>query len=113
MLPLYTNIKLRREALNMKQEDLAELSGYAGKSAIARIENGEIDLPASRIVAIAKALKVSPGALMDGNISIDKQEAAFLSDFYDASEESRANAAIILRASAEKNRETAKKAQTA
>ena len=40
-LPLYDNIRLRREALGMTQEELALSSGYKGKSAIARIENGE------------------------------------------------------------------------
>ncbi len=61
---LYENIKRRRLELNMSQDTLAQLSGYSNRSAIARIENGEIDLPQSKIVAIAEALKTTPAMLM-------------------------------------------------
>ena len=112
-LPLFDNIRLRREALGMTQEELAALSGYRGKSAIARIENGEIDLPAKRIIAIAHALKTTPGKLMDGDIAISPEEISLLANYRDASEESKGNANLILKSSADLNRENDKKAETA
>lgn len=65
MLPLYTNIRKRRESLGMTQSELAERVGYKGKSAIARIENGEIDIPISKVMAFAAALNTTAGELMD------------------------------------------------
>ena len=64
MLQLYKNIKNRRIDLKMTQGELADLTGYAGKSIIARIEHGQIDLPQSKIVAFAAALHTTPAALM-------------------------------------------------
>ena len=64
MLALYTNIKKRRNKLNLTQTDLANKLGYADKSMIAKIEKGQIDLPQSKIFAFAKALDTTPSALM-------------------------------------------------
>lgn len=64
MLDLYMNIKKRREDIGMSQTKLAELTGYADKTMISKIENGNVDLAQSKIVAIAKALKTTPRALM-------------------------------------------------
>ena len=61
---LYTNIRERRKSLNMSQETLAEKVGYTSRSTIARIENGEIDLPQSKIMEFARALKCTPSFLM-------------------------------------------------
>lgn len=107
MLQLYTNIKQRREALGIRQEDLAIAAGYRGKSAIARIEQGEIDIPASKIIAIAKALRTSPGSLMDGDF--DDAEFSLISDFRDADNITRENAALLLHTSAEVKRAADKK----
>lgn len=64
MLELYKNIKKRREELGMSQAELARKVGYADRSAIARIERGDYDLPQTKILEIAKALKIPPGELM-------------------------------------------------
>lgn len=64
MLKLYENIKERRKAAKMTQEELARLTGYTDRSSIARIEKGEIDLPQSKIKQFAKALGTTPGMLM-------------------------------------------------
>lgn len=64
MLALYTNIKERRNKLNLTQTELANKLGYADKSMIAKIEKGQIDLPQSKIFAFAKALETTPSALM-------------------------------------------------
>lgn len=61
---LYKNIRDRRKDLNMSQDSLAKLVGYTSRSTIARIENGEIDLPQSKIVEFAQALRVTPAYLM-------------------------------------------------
>lgn len=55
--------KLRIER-GLTQEELAIKSGYSNRSAIARIEKGEIDLPESKIKSISNALNVSPLRLM-------------------------------------------------
>ena len=64
MLELYKNIKKRREELKVTQQTLAEKIGYADKTMISKIENGLVDLPQTKIIAIAKALHTTPGALM-------------------------------------------------
>lgn len=111
MLQLYSNIKLRREALGIRQEDLAAAAGYSNKSAIARIEQGAIDLPASKIVAIAKALKTTPGALLDGDFN--NAEFSILADYRDADKVTQENAALLLHTSAETKRAADKKAEWA
>lgn len=64
MIDLYKNIKQLRETQGMSQDDLAKLTGYTNRSSIAKIEKGEVDLPRSKIIAFAKALKTSPMSLM-------------------------------------------------
>ena len=64
MLQLYKNIKSRRIELKMTQSELAQKLGYADKSMIAKIEKGIVDLPQSKIIAVADALNVAPGDLM-------------------------------------------------
>ena len=66
---LYERIKLRRKQLGLTQDDLASMIGYSNRSAIARIENGSIDLPQSKIIAFADALKTTPGWLMGADKS--------------------------------------------
>ena len=64
MLKLYENIKNRRLELGMTQTQLAEKLGYADKSMIAKIEKGLVDIPLSKIMAFAEALRMDPGDLM-------------------------------------------------
>lgn len=61
---LYQNIRKRREALGLSQDALAQKVGYTSRSSIAKIENGDVDIPRSKIVAFAKALRCSPLELM-------------------------------------------------
>lgn len=63
-MSLYENIRKRRKEMRMSQVELARKLGYADHSAIAHIEKGDIDLPQSKIIAIAKALDTTPGDLM-------------------------------------------------
>lgn len=74
---LYKNIKLRRESLGLSQDALAEKVGYTSRSSIAKIENGDVDIPRSKIIAFADALKCSPMELMgweDLDESKEKEE---------------------------------------
>ena len=85
MLELYQNIRNRRKELGMSQEELAKKVGYTSRSTIARIENGEIDLSRSKIVAIAKALKTTPAELMglEGTLEEDlAKEYSFDADYF-------------------------------
>ena len=72
---LYENIKKRREALNMSQETLAQKVGYTSRSSIAKIENGGVDIPRSKIIAFSKALKCSPMELMGWTGTQNKQSS--------------------------------------
>ena len=57
-------IKNRRLELGLSQDDLAQKAGYTSRSSINKIEAGKIDLPQSKIEAIAKALQTTPAYLM-------------------------------------------------
>lgn len=82
MLKLYENIKNRRLELGLTQTQLADKLGYADKSMIAKIEKGSIDLPQSKILAFANALKLAPGDLMgwDDNPSSSAPDQAAVLD---------------------------------
>lgn len=64
MIELYKNIKAKRIELGMTQDELAKKLGYSGKSMIAKIESGKVDLSQSKIIAFANALDTDPGELM-------------------------------------------------
>lgn len=56
-------IGIRRQAIDMTQAELARIVGYKDRSAIAQIERGNVDLPLSKVEAIAEALSISPARL--------------------------------------------------
>ncbi len=64
MREVYKNIRERREKLGMTQTELAELVGYSGKSTIAKIESGVVDLGEKKLEKIAKALKTTSARLI-------------------------------------------------
>ncbi len=64
MLDLYKNIRKTREKLGYTQQELAEKTGYTDRTSIAKIESGKIDLPQSKILIFADALKTTPSELM-------------------------------------------------
>lgn len=71
-------IKERRLKLSMSQSRLAELTGYKDKTAISHIEAGRIDLPQSKLILIADALKTTPAELLDGGGHYEKSETLAL-----------------------------------
>lgn len=64
MLDIYRNIKELRIEHGWSQETLAKKMGYSDKSMIAKIENGKVDLPQSKVIMFAEILGVSPSHLM-------------------------------------------------
>lgn len=64
MLELYENIRARRIALSMTQQELAKKLGYKSTSTIAKIESGENDIPQAKIADFAKALDTTLAELM-------------------------------------------------
>lgn len=71
MLKLYENIRSLRRHNKWTQEELAARMGYTDRSTIAKIENGKVDLPQSKIVEFAKVFNVSPGELMGWEDNLD------------------------------------------
>lgn len=81
MLSLYANIKKRRVSMKMTQDELAKLAGYKDRSIITLIENGKIDLPQSKIWAIADALKTTPAELMGDDGTTEEKQITIGLDF--------------------------------
>ena len=63
-MKLHETIRARRMALHMTQQELAARLGYKSTSTIAKIEAGVNDIPQSKIIAFARALATTPGALL-------------------------------------------------
>lgn len=73
MMTLYSNIKRLRKLHNMSQQELAEAVGYKGKSMIAQVENGKVDLSASMIAKFAEVFGVSELEIMGlNNIAVSE-----------------------------------------
>ena len=66
-MELYKNIRSRRIALKMTQQELAQKLGYKSTSTIAKIESGENDIPQAKLAAFADAGNTTPAALMGIN----------------------------------------------
>ena len=70
-MTMYDRIKKLRLEQDMSQEELARRVGYKGRSMIARIESGQVDISQSKVKAFAKALNTSIDYLMDGTRPIN------------------------------------------
>ena len=66
-MELHKNIRSRRIALKMTQQELAQKLGYKSTSTIAKIESGKNDIPQAKIAAFAEALNTTPADLMGLN----------------------------------------------
>ncbi len=64
MLEVGKRIKKRREELGLTQDELAAQTGYKSRSSINKIERGGNDLPQTKIVAFARALRTTPSYLL-------------------------------------------------
>jgi len=63
---LSSNIKIRRLELGLTQQQLADAVGYKTRSAIAKIEAGESEVPLSKLVPFAQALDTTVERLLEG-----------------------------------------------
>lgn len=75
--PIGIRIKLRREELDMTQEELAIKAGYKSKSSINKIEKSINDLPRSKVSILAKALDTSEAYLMGWVDDADPRTSAY------------------------------------
>ena len=66
-------IKARRRELHMTTEELGDRIGVQ-RSAVTKYEKGHIELKASQIIQIAKALDVRPVDLLDDDTSLSPDE---------------------------------------
>lgn len=82
-------IKIRREELNMSQDDLAKKVGYKSRSSINKIELDLYSLKQSKIKAIADALETTPSYIMGWDEEAEEAKKAA------PSEEGSPNAEII------------------
>lgn len=90
MEQIYINIKARRTELGISQAELARRLGYADKSMISKVENGEVDLPQSKVVSFAAALQTTPGKLMgwihEEPIELSSDEVVLIEEYRRAPE---------------------------
>ena len=82
-------IKIRREELNMSQDDLAKKVGYKSRSSINKIELDLYSLKQSKIQAIADALETTPSYIMGWDEEAEEAKKSA------PSEEDSLNAEII------------------
>lgn len=57
-------VNKKRKERGITQEELAQRLGYKSRSSIAKIENGDRDVPRPMIIELAKALDTTPAYLM-------------------------------------------------
>ena len=80
---LAERIREARLARGLSQAELAEKAGYTSRASINKIELGKVDLPRSKVLAIAEALHVSPTWLL--GMDEPKDKTATLQRIYDKS----------------------------
>lgn len=73
-MTIFERIKTLRKEKGLTQTQLAIAIGYKDKSVISHIEKGEQNLYQDRIQAIAKALDVTPGYLINGYDDIEEKQ---------------------------------------
>ena len=78
-------IKARRRELHMTTEDLGKLIGVQ-RSAVTKYEKGRVELKASQIQMIAKALNVQPVDLLDDEPQDIPDDDQLLLDRYHAAD---------------------------
>lgn len=72
-------VRLRREELNLSQEELAKRMKYKSRSSINKIELGINDISQSKIALLAEALQVTPAYIMGWDENDEQNSSATLS----------------------------------
>lgn len=75
-----TRIKMRREQLDMTQDELAKALGYKSRSSINKIEVGASELTQKAIQAIAEVLQTTPYYIMGWNEQTPTKPITFTND---------------------------------
>lgn len=73
---VYDRIRQLRIANGLTQDELALAVGYTDRSSVAKIELGKVDLPLSKVAAIAQALHTTPQELLFPTSPPEKAAAA-------------------------------------
>lgn len=87
------NIRQRRFALKMSQQELADAMGYKTRSTIAKIESGENDVSQKKLLRFAAVLDTTVEALIAGTAEAEEADV-MLEDV--AARDGHRNAVIIL-----------------
>lgn len=82
-MTLGEKVKLKREELNLSQEELAEKMNYKSKTSIHKIEVGITDLPLSKVKELAAVLKTTPAYLMGWEEKKEEKENNIFSQLTD------------------------------
>lgn len=82
-MTLGEKVKLKREELNLSQEELAEKMNYKSKTSIHKIEVGITDLPLSKVKELAAVLKTTPAYLMGWEDKKEEKENNIFSQLTD------------------------------
>jgi transcriptional regulator with XRE-family HTH domain len=69
-------IRMRREELNMTQDELAKKVGYTSRSSVAKIESNANGMVQSKLVAFANALQTTPAYLLGFDEQSEKKNDA-------------------------------------
>lgn len=75
-----SQILKRRKELGWTQEELAIKMGYKTKSSINKIENGNSDIPQSKVMKFAEVLDTTPGYLMGWDTDVIDAASELFSD---------------------------------
>lgn len=68
-----SRIRRLREKYGISQEEVAEAAGYTNRSTIAKIEKGAMEIPLSKVEAIAAVLHTTPAELLGFGDPVAKQ----------------------------------------
>ena len=82
-MTLGEKVKLKREELNLSQEELAEKMNYKSKTSIHKIEVGITDLPLSKVKELAAVLKTTSAYLMGWEDKKEEKENNIFSQLTD------------------------------
>lgn len=90
---LANRVRVVRMARGLSQAQLAEKVGYTSRASINKIEKGLVDVPRSKLIALADALHVSTAFLLglpegspeaqENKPPLDEETARMLQDIYD------------------------------
>ena len=69
-------IRMRREELNMTQDELARKVGYTSRSSVAKVESNANGMVQSKLVAFANALQTTPAYLLGFDEQSEKKNDA-------------------------------------